>query len=90
MFKPASEDEWSDLARAIRGLAAANGPSFRILVGRIQGARDALDAQNRLVGMENKVSGAKVLTEVLECVADALGGAGTKQEQSAVTVAGEG
>jgi hypothetical protein len=67
MFRPhkaAELEEWVESCRAL-----ARNPAYAVHKQHIERTLEQLDTANRIVGQENKVSGAQVLAAYLEEVA---------------------
>lgn len=62
LFCPADNERGERWRQAVRSLKGQ--PAFRVLLDSVKDLQDRLDETNRIVGQENKVSGAFVLAEL--------------------------
>ena len=74
-------NETDKVRGAVRRLCAADKYAWETLVGWIRAERDKRDAENRIVGKENKYSEAQALTVMVDYFAACMGSADGEQEE---------
>lgn len=70
MNVPHNREEYWRLEAAFRGLAT--NPQFQLILRWIKAERDKRDAENRIIGSENRTSESQALTRILEVNSAAL------------------